>query len=140
MKKTLTYIAAAPVLALFGGIGLLAWNIGQTWTQSDTQAVITATATICAGGMVVFALLAALIVGVPLAIRAYGEGGQARRTWVDMPDRGRVIDAPQWRELPPAADPVPPWQVTGGGNVDLLPPPEQDRRFSFELQQGGNRK
>ncbi len=138
MKKMLILLVAAPVLALLGGVGLLALSIGQTWTSTNTQSLITGLSAVCGGGVVVIALFLALIVGVPLAIRAYGEAGKARRNWdyddLPMPGMpGPVMDG-AWRSLPGPGDmpPVPPWQVTGGGQLDLLPQFDQDERFTVE--------
>jgi len=100
MSKTiLTGLVAAPVLAMFLGVGVLAMRIGDTWDQRNTDALVTAVASICAGGSVVIGVLLALIVGVPLALRAYAGGGLARRAWPEPP-------AAQWRALPPGQQPT----------------------------------
>jgi hypothetical protein len=141
MKQILAFLGAIPILALFGGIGILAYRIGETWDAATTQSLVTGLTVVCGGGALMFALLLALIVGVPLAIRAYGEGGRSHRhwdtgrsslsTWDDLPPRHRLppstIDG-QWRQLP---DPTPPWGATGGGHSQLLPP-AQDDRFGME--------
>lgn len=85
MEKTLSGLATIAILALFGGVGVLAWRIGDTWTETTTQSMVTAAATICAGGAVVFALLLSLIVGIPMATRYFAESGKARREWDYMP-------------------------------------------------------
>jgi hypothetical protein len=141
MKKVLLLMAAVPVLALFGGTGILAYRIGETWDAETTQGLVTGLTVICGGGALVVCVLLALLVGVPLAIRAYGEGGIHRRAWGlgrgapygdDVPPvvrRSPVIHG-AWRELPPVSA-TPPWGVTGGGSPHLLPPPEQDNRFGM---------
>jgi hypothetical protein len=154
MKQLLYTIAAIPALALFGGVGVLAWRIGETWDSATTQSLVTGLTVICGGGALLFAILLACIVGIPLAIRAYGEGGSSRRQWDDgwhsnsrsaLP---RVDDWPpiptkrqfpmiegQWSRMPdpPVAQSSspPPWGMTGGGNTQLLPPAEQDERFAI---------
>lgn len=141
MKKLLVLIAAVPVLALFGGVGVLAWRIAETWNAATTQGLVTGLTVVCGGGALVVGILLALIVGVPLAIRAYGEGGASRRAWgTSIPpgwdDAPRLplrrnpplIDT-QWRSLP---DPTSPWGATRGGNPQLLPPPTQDDRFGLD--------
>lgn len=161
MKQLLYTIAAIPALALFGGIGILAWRIGETWDSTTTQSLVTGLTVVCGGGALLFAILLACIVGIPLAIRAYGEGGASRRTWIATDDAGdgwrrsarsalprfdewqpvttkrqpAMIEG-QWQRLwdaPPApSSPTPPWGMTGGGNTQLLPPVEQDARFGVD--------
>lgn len=148
MKKMMTLIAAVPVLALFGGVGILALRISDTWSEATTQSLVTALTVVCGGGALVFAILLACIVGIPLAIRAYGEGGLSQRAWRELPgsrrrslremDDGQPVYPPkrqppmidgQWSRLPDAA---PPWGMSGGGDTRLLPPAEQDERFGFD--------
>jgi len=144
MKKILVLIAAAPVLAMFGGIGVLAWKIGDTWNEATTQSLVTGVTVICGGGALVVCVLLALIVGVPFAIRIFGEAGTSQRAWgggrtaippgwddvpaLPMRRPPAMIDT-QWRQLP---DPTPPWGATGGGSSQLLPAPEQDSRYGME--------
>lgn len=131
-------LVALPVLALFGGIGFLAYQIGQTWDARSTDSLIAGLVATCGGGVVVIGILLALIVGIPFAIRMFGEAGYSQRAWRDLPppallpfpDRTqRPIDT-TWQSLPtPTA--APPWSMTGGGNIGLLPPPNQDKRFGL---------
>jgi hypothetical protein len=146
MKKLLTLIAVVPVLALFGGIGVLSWRISETWSEATTQSLVTGLTVVCGGGALVVCVLLALIVGVPLAVRIFGEAGISHRAWggggrtafsspwddVPLPSRRLplAIDG-QWRELPPPSA-RPPWGATGGGNPQLLPPPQQDSRFGLD--------
>ena len=106
-------LIAIPTLALFGGVGAIAWQVGQTWTSADTQSLISATAAVCDGGAVVVGAMLALVVGVPLALRAYGEAGRAQREWpAPRPLLWREERPPQlpgeraidgaWHALPPA--------------------------------------
>lgn len=125
MKGLITGLVAAPVLALFVGVGVLAWRIGDTWDQRNTDSLVTALAATCAGGAIIVGLLLALIVGVPLALRAYEGGGYARRAWT-------AETQTQWRQLPVSRPPAwaeqPPmltdnrqgaWQSTGATAYDL---------------------
>lgn len=143
MKKILTVIGVIPVLALFGGVGVLSWRIAETWNAETTQGLVTGLTVVCGGGVLVVAILLALIVGVPLAIRTYGEAGISHRAWgggrtpippgwddaptLSMRRTPPMIDT-QWRQLP---DPTPPWGATGGGSSQLLPP-SRDERFGVE--------
>lgn len=146
MKKIMTLIAAVPVLVLFGGIGVLSYQISETWTDTTTQSLVTGLTVVCGGGALVVAILLALIVGVPLAIRAYGEGGASHRAWGGG---GRTHTLPGWDDLPPrlptrrpptmiegewshTPSPTPPWGATRGSAPHLLPPPEQDNRFGMD--------
>ena len=143
MKKLLVLVAMVPVLALFGGIGVLSWRISETWTDATTQGLVTGLTVVCGGAALVVAILLALIVGVPLAVRIFGETGISHRAWGagrSLPSWDDVPPPPhrlpsaidgQWRELPPSS-PTPPWGATGGGNPQLLPPPEQDNRFGTD--------
>lgn len=144
MKKIITLIAIVPVLALFGGVGILAWRISDSWSEATTQSLVTGLTVMCGGGALVFAILLACIIGIPLAIRAYGEAGTRQRVWRD----GQVAlpETRQWqpsyppRRQPPMIDveqnhlPANPssWGITGSGDMRLLPPADQDERFGFD--------
>lgn len=150
MKKLITLIAAVPVLALFGGVGILALRIGETWTSAATESLVHGISVTCGSGALLFAVLLACIVGVPLAIRAYGESGANQRRWQDSPTRGRsrwreaedgqalpdyltkrpsaIIDG-QWTRLPVSGAP---WDRPDDTSARLLPPAEQDERFGFD--------
>lgn len=145
MKKLLILVAIVPILGLFGGIGVLSWRISETWTDVTTQSLVTGLTVVCGGGALIVAVLLALIVGVPLAVRIFGEAGISHRAWSggrttlpsswdDVPLTAHrlpsAIDT-QWRALPQPPS-MPPWGATGGGNPQLLPPPAQDERFRRE--------
>ena len=100
----------------------------QTGDESSrgatTQSAVTALATVCGGGAVVFALLVALIVGIPMATRYFAETGKARREWDYMPPPPRRV--PQidgYTSGPPMLtahkNEVGTWQSGGVGNYDL---------------------
>jgi hypothetical protein len=151
MKNIITLVAAVPVLALFGGIGILALRIGETWNEAATRSLVTGLTVICGGGALIFAILLACIIGIPLAIRAYGESGASQRQWDSEPVSGRMAlrnIREDWRALPsqPAKrqpgmiegqwnqlqGPTPPWGMQGSTPTRLLPPAEQDERFGFD--------
>lgn len=149
MKKLLAVLIAIPALALIGGVGVLAWRISDTWNAATTQSLVTGLTVVCGGGALMVALLLALIVGIPLAIRLFGEAGISQRAWGgsrtaipsgwdDVPPRlpmRRANGTPvpmnegDWSYPPP---PTPPWGATRGGNPQLLPPPAQDDRFGLD--------
>lgn len=138
-------LIALPVLALFGGLGFLAYQIGQTWDARSTDSLIAGLVATCGGGVVVIGILLALIIGIPFAIRMFGEAGYSQRAWRELPpssplsalpfpDRTqRAIDT-TWQALP-APPAAPPWGMTGGGNIGLLPAPTQDQRFGMAALQ-----
>lgn len=115
-------------LALFGGVGLFAWQVGQTWNHSDTQTLIGGLIAACSGGFVVLALIVGLVVGVPLALRAYSQGAEARRHWQEWDDP-RPLSGPgpgraaPWLEQPPQITQQPGegrWLSAGPAQYDLI--------------------
>lgn len=136
-KGLLAGLVALPILALFGGMGMLAYQIGQTWDQRNTDALVTAVASICAGGAVIVGLLLALIVGVPLALRAYENGGRARHAWpAETPAQWRALppasSKPAWAEQPPMltdSQQQGTWQSLGPGAYDMWDEPADSERW-----------
>lgn len=134
-QTMLAALFAIPVLALFAGIGFLMWQIGEKWDARSTDTLIAGLVATCGGGVVIIGVLLAVIVGIPFAIRMFDEAGMSRRSWADYPPSiGRnappAIDG-QWRTLP---NNQPPWGATGGGDFAMLPEPQQDRRFSMDVE------
>ena len=136
-------LLALPVLALFGGIGFLAYQVGQTWDARSTDSLITGLVATCGGGMVVIGILLALIIGIPFAIRLFSEAGYSQRPWrefpppppsniptLPFPERAHSPVNAAWQALP-AQTSTPPWGITGGGNARLLPILHQDARFGM---------
>ena len=69
----------------------------------------------------VIGLVLAVLIGVPVAIRMYGESGRARQQWQDFPPyNGSSIIEGEWQCLPTQAShytpTVPPWQVGSDGS------------------------
>lgn len=110
-------------LALLLGVGVLAWRIGDTWSEATTAALVTGLVAVCGGGAVVVAMLMALIVGVPMAIRFFAEQGIARQAWGN--GRASTLPSPTrtWREpQPPAIEAKNSggtWQVANAAQYDL---------------------
>lgn len=92
-KSILTLVLIVPVLALFTGAGFLAYQVGQTWDARTTDTLISGLVATCGGGAVIIGVLLSILIGVPVAIRMFGEAGWSRRAW-DGPG-GR-----QWKQLP----------------------------------------
>jgi hypothetical protein len=85
MNEALGRLFTLAGLAVLTGVGVLAWQIGDKWTEANTQSLITSVAMVCGGGAVLVAVLVAMVLGVPMAIRYFGEAGRARQTWEPMP-------------------------------------------------------
>ncbi len=138
-KTLMAVLVAIPVLALFGGIGFLAYTIGQHWDARSTDSLVVGLVATCGGGgAVIIGVLLTLIVGVPMALRSYSEAGRARRG--GGPPMGAAAIGAEWHRLPPMLPPQsPPWGATGGGNYQLLPP-QQDRRFGMEMPKPDTRR
>ena len=117
-KGFLAAVFALPALIALAGFGMLAFKIGETWDARSTDSLIAGLISVCAGGVFLAALLLALIVGVPLALRAYERGAEARQAWQEP--RYRALPPahpPSWAEQPPMIEDknVGSWQSTGMG-------------------------
>lgn len=51
-------------LALLGGVGVMAYSVGQTWTPANTDAIIGGLIAACTGTLVIVAVLGMLIGGI----------------------------------------------------------------------------
>jgi hypothetical protein len=87
VKEVALIVVGLPALALSVGAGVLAWRIGDSWGEAQTASLLTSASMICGGGMLLTAILVALIVGVPMASRFFHEAGVSRQTW-DAPPPG----------------------------------------------------
>ena len=121
LRGLLVVLVGVPCMALFVGAGALAWRIGDTWDQRNTDSMVTAMASICAGGAIVIGVMLALIVGVPLALRTYSQGGQAHRSWQQY-DRYPQYLPPQPTQHPQLVDS----QHDYDGEFDV-----SERRYDF---------
>jgi hypothetical protein len=130
VEKWVALVISVPLLAIFGGVGILAFQIGETWEAGDTRALISGFTTACAGGFVVLALVLGLVVGVPLALRAYSAGAWSQRRWDDWsqqvsPPARPALPAPRptWMETPPqvaAREAEGEWRTLGPAAYDLF--------------------
>lgn len=131
IREALSGLLLLAGLALFAGVGLFAWQVGESWSHSDTQTLIGGLIAACSGGFVVLALIVGLVVGVPLALRAYSQGADIRRRWGDdwdgpgprsLPGPGR---AAPWLERPPQITQQSGegrWLSAGPAQYDLVEP------------------
>ncbi len=122
-KGFVSGVAALPVLALFGGVGLLAWRIGDSWDARATDTLISGLTASCAGGAVVLALLLGLIVGIPLLIRLQASQPPPRG-WGDAPSY-RALPGPgaSWASGPPMLPDKQQqgqWLSSGPASYDLI--------------------
>lgn len=131
MKEALSNLLLLAGLAIFVGFGVFAWQVGQSWSHSDTQTLIGGLIAACSGGFVVLALIVGLVVGVPLALRAYSQGADIRRRWGDDWDGPgpRALPGPgqatPWIERPPQITQQSGegrWLSAGPAQYDLIEP------------------
>lgn len=87
--KALSRLLLLAGLALFVGVGVLAFGISATWDSRNTDVLVSSLSMSCAVGAVAVAVLLAVILGIPLGIKMM----DARRPGPEM--------GGQWRELPP---------------------------------------
>lgn len=129
MKEALSNLLLLAGLALFVGFGVFAWQVGQSWSHSDTQTLIGGMIAACSGGFVVLALIVGLVIGVPLAMR-FNRGNESRRRFDDWDGPGqRSLPGPgqatPWLERPPAITQQPGegrWLSAGPAQYDLIEP------------------
>jgi len=106
MKKIFSLVVATPILALFVGIGVLAFRIGDSWDERNTDVFISNMTMICGIGGLALALALAAFVGLVFYAR-----WQRDKHWDEpplwRPDPPRRLSAagpPQapWLDMPPA--------------------------------------
>lgn len=125
-----TVVVFTPILALFGGIGALAWNISQSWDARNTDTLISGLVASCGMGGIVMAGLLAAIIGIPFAMRLMdrwreSEGYVQGPAWRQLPHQQNRL--PDWMEQPPMieAKRQGAWQSQGPGQYDLWDDEEQ---------------
>ena len=105
-KTLLTMVALSPIVALLGGIGVLAFNISQTWDARNTDALISGLIASCSIGGIVMAGILGALVGIPLAMRLMDRWRQAEplppRQWRELPSPDRQL--PYYSEPPQLSD------------------------------------
>ena len=99
MKRIFAIVVAAPILALFVGIGTLAFSIAGTWDERNTDVLISNITMVCGLAGLILALLLAAFVGLVFYSRWQRDHG-----WSDQGSLGgaRVRRLPQPQEQAPA--------------------------------------
>ena len=100
MKKIFSVVIAAPILALFVGIGVLALRIGDHWDERNTDVLISNLTMICGIGGLAISLALAAFVGLVFYAR-----WQRDKHWDEPP--GWRGSSP--KRLPYSGMPQPPW-------------------------------
>ena len=135
----LTLIIGTPILALFVGGGIFAYNASATWTSADNQAVVTGLAAVCGSGIIVLGLMIALDRRHTPSPSAYGEAGAAAsngqsRRWRDALPHVTPRPAPRSRPARPDGRPTQ-MTVTGGSLGTMIPAPRPRRALGAHRRQ-----
>jgi hypothetical protein len=125
IRGVFAVLLLAAVAAIVTPGVVLGMRLADTWTGHNTDQLLGGLLSICGGAVVIVALL----VGAGLFAK------MARHV-PSLPSQRDIEPDPAWRVLPPA---TPAWPVTGGGQFELLPPAQQDRRFSIVPDPGSAR-
>lgn len=126
-KTLLALVLIALVLAIVLPFGIMGFRVVETWTRNETQSLLGGALAICGGGATILAVMAGAGAFARLA------GWKPPRRDVEQTPPVILNAPPGWDEqpqLPPPTAAFPPWGMTGGGQFELLPPPQQDRRFT----------
>jgi hypothetical protein len=106
MKKIFSLVIAAPILALFAGIGVLAFRIGDKWDERNTDVLISNVTMICGiGGLAIAVALAAFVGLVFYARWQRDKHWDEPPMWRHGPSRrlpSSLPHQPPWMDMPPA--------------------------------------
>lgn len=130
LKSLVILIVIALVLALVAPFAIFTWRLMESWTAENTGQLLGGLLAILGGAGAVFAAFVGAGVFGKLA------GWKPPRRDDDRPVGPVILDVPPgWEDRPQLNAPpiAPPWGMTGGGQYDLLPAPQQDRRFSMTV-------
>lgn len=97
MKKIFAVVIVTPILALFVGIGVLAYNISGTWDNRNTDVLIANITAVCGIGGIAVALMLSAFVGL-----VFYSKWQRDRDWAAPPPR--ILpkqQIPSWDAPPP---------------------------------------
>jgi len=122
MKKLLAVVVCAPILAMFVGMGVLAYNVAQTWDQRNTDVLLSGLVTSCLAGAIVISLILSCFIALVWYAR-----WQRDQSWSlpsqHYPQLPRQSDT-FWTQPPPSiemkADDVGSWDSSGPGAYDTI--------------------
>lgn len=127
-RTVLALVLIALVVAIVLPGGIFVWRLMDTWSETSTAQLLGGLLA-CLGGMgAVFAAMA----GAGVFARFAG-WKPPRRDEERIPPPIMIESPPGWDDRPQLNAPptAPPWGVTGGGDFQMLPAPQQDRRYSM---------
>ncbi len=101
MKKIFAIVVSAPILALFVGIGVLAFRVADKWDERNTDVLISNLTMACGLGGLVIALGLTAFVGLVFYAR-----WQNDRNW-NAPPAAWSAGSSRQKQLPPIRQP--PW-------------------------------
>ncbi len=126
IRSILELVLVSLVLAIVVPFAIMGWRLAETWTNELTGQLL--------GGCIAVGAFFAAILATFVGAGAFAKlaGWRAPRYHDDPPPV--VIMPPEEQHLLPPGSNMPPWGMTGGGQFDLLPPPQQDPRYSMETE------
>jgi hypothetical protein len=136
-------ILAAFILIIALGVSVAAYNVSNAvasnWDRATTASAVMGLTTVCGGGLLVLALMIAIIFGLPFAVRLFFEAGVARKSFDSAPTitYRTSIPAPRAGEQPMLIDgKAGSWQSTGTAGVSTW---EDDAMVAMPVErwQGG---
>jgi len=125
IRSILVLVLVSIVLAIVVPFAIMGWRLAETWTTDLTGQLL--------GGCIAIGAFAAAIIATMAGAGAFARlaGWRAPRYRDDPPP---VVIMPPEDERPQLPAGPPPWGVTGGGQFDLLPTPQQDPRYTMETE------
>lgn len=123
-REMLAAPVAVGIVAMLGGVGVLAWRIGGTWDGRNTDTLVMGAIMTCFGGVFLVCLLLGVVVGVPLALRVMESRSEAREMAMDMRLARMAERYDAGRMAPPARPAISaPYDVLPSDARPLLAPP-----------------
>lgn len=129
IRSIVGLVLVALVLAIVVPFAIMGWRLADTWTNELTGQLL--------GGCIAIGAFAAAIIATMAGAGAFARlaGWRAPRYRDDPPPPITIEQLPPaWEDRPQLPAGPPPWGMTGGGQFDLLPPPQQDPRYSMETE------